>query len=502
MNADVLEMKPSSGDKPNLESSLRLWWSQWWPHHRAGLFVAWLITLLGMAALPWIPQRYESRARVYVETSGTPQEASGLWSAAGETDRQIRILAKSVTAGPQLDRLVELFGPHQSAEEPAQREAIVAGLLSRIRMVADEPGLYTISYRDTDEVRSRQVVDGVVELFVSTGQRQRQREAQRALQVLAEQTRLSEERLTWARQRIEQFAKEHGLQPQTDGQDVAVRRAALQDSVTRLRSEVRAAEQVRQAYRDELNQDISAKASKTPSTGAGSDLPNGLHRLGEKHPEVIAARQASEGQSAGIGGATAPSGSDSLQQRLRASLADANAQLALLRAKLSAEESQLTQWRKPFDQAPALEPQWQQLRLDLETAQKHHETLLGKVESASIALKADSNPQTTAVRVVEPARAHPTALFPTRMHLAIGLSGIALVLALTASIWMQTLRPQIRNALDLQQALGHPVVTQVPWQGIASGSRIALPWPSVLAAMVLVITHGAHVMWWWGAPWA
>ena len=502
MNAGVLEMKPASGAKGNLESSLRLWWSQWWPHHRAGLTLAWLVTLVGMAVLPWIPQRYESRARVYVETSGTPHEAVGMWNAAGETDRQIRILAKSVTAGPQLDRLVDLFGPNLSTAQPPQREAIVAGLLSRIRMVADEPGLYTISYRDTDELRSRQVVDGVVELFVSTGQRQRQREAQRALQVLAEQTRLSEERFTWARQRLDNFVKEHGLQPQTDGQDVAGRRAALQESVTRLRSEVRAAEQVRQTYRDELNQDISAKASKMASTGAVSDLPNGLYRLGEKHPEVIAARQASEGPTSGTGSATGTSGSDSLQQRLRASLADANAQVALLRAKLSAEESQLTQWRKPFDKAPALEPEWQQLRLDLETAQKHHEALLGKVESASIALKADSDPQTTAVRVVEPSRANPAALFPARMHLAIGLSGLALVVALSASIWMQTLRPKVRNTPDLQQALGHPVVTQVPWQGSSAGLRIAVPWSSALVAMALVITHTAHVIGWWGGAWA
>ncbi len=480
----------------DLASSARLWWSQWWPHRRAAVGMAWLVTVVGCAALPWAPQRYESRARVFVETAGAAHEGNGSWNAAGEADRQIRVLAKSVTAGPELDRLVDLFGQASAAAGAAQREAIVAGLLSRIRLVADEPGLYTISYRDTDQQRSRQVVDGVVDLFMSVGQRQRQREAQRVLQVLEEQTRLSDQRLAEARQRLEAFMRQHSLQIPAEGQDIASRRAALQDSVSRLRAEVRAAEQVRQAYRDELAQEASVKASVLAPPGAGGPLPGGLHRLGDNHPEVIAARQASEAGPGGSGATAPQAGPDALQQRFRASLADASAQVALLRARLSAEESKLAQWRKPFEAAPALESEWQQLRLDWETAQKNHEALMSKTESSSIAWRADSDPQARAVRVVEPARAHPAVLFPARFHLAMGVAALALAVAMTASLWMQGLRPQIRNALDLHQALGQPVLGQVPWQSHRADSRSWAPGLWVLALVGLVAVHAVHLTWW------
>jgi polysaccharide chain length determinant protein (PEP-CTERM system associated) len=472
-----------------------------WRRRGLALASAWGVAVVAALALPYVPQRYEATARLVVDTQSALRPLiSGMSVQSAESERQARVLAREATASPQLARMLERneFGlPAATAEE---RENSLVRLISRTKLSADENGIHTVSYRDTDPERARRVVQGLVELFGEVSDGEKRRDVQDADRFLLAQRQASESRLMEAERRLTGFKVRQFGASGVSKDDYFARIAATQESVSRLRSELAAAEQSRDSYRAELSREDPQRPVDVELTTRRKALDELLVRLGEQHPEVIAAREGvirtedlkreRDPEPARAGSPTNP-----VYQRLRSQLAEAEAQVAALRSRLAVAQQRLAEVRAAADRAPAIEAELAQLSLEVEFARKTYDQLVAKGESAALGLKAEESSRNAGFRVIEPARAGSAPVFPGRIELGWAAVLLSLLAAVAVPLGVERLRPTVEDASALQRLVQRPVIGEIrAWspQGVMAEPGV---WWVAGAAVVLLALQGMALAW-------
>jgi polysaccharide chain length determinant protein (PEP-CTERM system associated) len=472
-----------------------------WRRRRLALGSAWAVALAAAAALPFVPQRYEASARLVVDTQSALRPLiSGLSVQSAEAERQARVLARQAVASPQLARLAErseLGLPTATAEE---REDTLVRLIARTKLAADENGIHTVSYRDTDPERAQRVVQGLVELFGELSEGEKRRDVQDADRFLLAQRHASEARLLEAERRLTAFKVRHFGSTGVSKEDYFARIATQQDAVARLRAEYAAAEQTRDAYRLELAREDPQRPVDMELTARRKTLDELLVRLGDQHPEVIAAREGvirteelkreRDPEAARAGSPTNP-----VYQRLRSQLAESEAQVAALRSRLAVGQQRLAEVRAAADRAPDVEAEYAQLNLEVEFARKTYDQLVAKGESAALGLKAEESSRSSGFRVIEPARAGGTPAFPGRLELGWAAVLLSLMAAVAVPLGVERVRPTVEDAAALQRLVQRPVIGEIRTWPLRDAMAGLGTWAVVAAAGGLLALQAVALTW-------
>jgi polysaccharide chain length determinant protein (PEP-CTERM system associated) len=489
------------GEFEELLLSLRRGGRTLWRRRRLALVSAWGVALVAAVALPYVPQRYEASARLVVDTQSALRPLiSGMSVQSAEAERQARVLAREAMASSQLARLVERNALGLPAATAEEREDSLVRLIARTKLSADENGIHTVSYRDTDPERARRVVQGLVELFGEVSEGEKRRDVQDADRFLLAQRQASEARLVEAERRLTAFKVRHFGSTGVSKEDYFARIAATQEGVVRLRAELAAAEQSRDAYRGELSREDPQRPVDVELTSRRKALDELLVKLGEQHPEVIAAREAvtrtedlkreRDPEPARAGSPTNP-----VYQRLRSQLAEAEALVAALRSRLSVAQQRLAEFRAAADRAPAIEAEYAQLGLEVEFARKTYDQLVAKGESAALGLKAEESSRNAGFRVIEPSRAGGVPVFPGRLELGWAAALLSLLAGMVVPLGVERLRPTVEDASALQRLVQRPVIGEIrawPPQGAMVGLGA---WLVAGAAIGLLAFQGMALAW-------
>ena len=463
-----------------------------------------------------VPERFEASSRIYVDTQTVLKPLMRDLAFQPDIDQQVRMLARTLISRPNVTRLIEQPDLGLAFGNPKAREATVNRLMDQIKVVAAERGnLYSISYRDANPEQARKIVEAAVALFVKTGTDGKKNDSADAGHFIEEQIRTNEAKLIEAENRLKDFKLRNFGVSGVSNQDYFARMSTLSDEVTKLRNDLRAAEQSRDAFRRELTAEdpqlpVEAPAVTTPAVVSEIDarlesqlrqLDDLLRRFTDEHPDVINARRlvgqleklkrqeteakAREGRGAAKGtAATSP-----VYQRIRVSLAESEAQVASLRSQLAAQQERLSQVRALAGRMPQVEAEFAQLNRDYDVMRKNFDQLVARRESASLGVKLDESSQLAEFRVVEPPRVAPTPVFPGRIHLAAGAVLLAVLAGVAAALLLDVLRPTFDDAKSLEQISGRPVLGTVSlsrtqaWQQGARQDRIR-----VAGATALLLT--------------
>jgi polysaccharide chain length determinant protein (PEP-CTERM system associated) len=267
-------------------------------------------------------------------------------------------------------------------------------------------------------------------------------------------------------------------------QDYFVRMSSLSEEVTKLRSDLYAAEQSREALRRALAvEDPQLPAESLPGAAPVAvseidsriesqrkQLDDLLRRFTDDHPDVISARRL-VGQLEqqrrleleakardGSGRAKGTAATSPVYQKIRISLAESEAQVASLRGQLAAQTERLAQIRALAGRVPQVEAELAQLNRDYDVIRKNYEQLVARRESASLGVKLDESSQLAEFRVVEPPRVSPRPVFPGHVHLA-AISVILSVLAgVGVALGLDSLRPTLADSKALEKLSGRHVL--------------------------------------------
>lgn len=467
-------------------SVLRGMWHRRW----IGLGAAWIAAIVGVTAALRIPERYEASARVYVDTQTLLRPLMAGLSIQPDLNQQVSLMSRTLISRPNVEKLVRMADLDLATTSNSANQSIVDSVMSELTLRGSvRDNLYVITYRDSDPEKARKVVQALMTIFVETSLGDKRQDTRSAVNFVDEQIKQYEENLKTAEGRLKDFRLKYLGVAGQGGPDYFGRLAKLSDDIANAKLELRAAEQSRDAYKKELAGEVpvlmpeaqaaTAASIAVPAIDARlaalkSDLDKLLRKYTERHPDVIATRRLVEEleqqrreeliamqKTASATGRPAESiDRNPVFQRLRFSLAEAEANVASLRAKLSSYEGQYAQLRAAARQVPQVEAEYAQLNRDYAIQQKTYETLLTRRQSATIG-EGVQDAGGTQFRVIDPPRVSPKPVQPTR----IGLLGIAVVAALAAGVFASFVASQImptfHDARMVREVTKRPVLGMV-----------------------------------------
>jgi polysaccharide chain length determinant protein (PEP-CTERM system associated) len=493
-------------------------------HRWLALGVATATALASGVAVCVIPQRYEAKARVYVDTQTALKPLMEGLTFQLDPAVQVAMLARTLISRPNLERLVQSKSLGMEQLSGDRRDALVSSLMTKIKLQsAGSDNLYEISCRDTDPRLAERIVESTVELFVQEGVTGKRRESADAGRFIDDEIKAYEIKLAAAEERLKNFKTRHFGVTGVSTSDFFTRLSVLTEEVDKLRIELNAELQARNTLRRELDDEssqLSAEAVKAiPAlaemqarldaqnklvdsmrmryTEAHPDLRNARQALAEMQSEFKKAKDAVEAQPRTAQVRRVAQGSNPVYQKLRLSLTEAEAHIASLQSQLATKQAALDQVRSLGSRMPEVEAELSQLNRDYDILRKNYDTLVARREAASIGSRLNESSRLAEFRVVEPARVSHRPVFPSRLHMALMGTVATLAASVMVTQIVQARRRSVDTPLLLRAVCGRPVIGVVTLVTSPSDAQLrrADNIRFVISLMAFLTAHLAWLAW-------
>jgi polysaccharide chain length determinant protein (PEP-CTERM system associated) len=505
-----------------------------WRFRWFALGTAFLVAIAGWLVVFALPDRYESSARVFVDTRTALKPALQGLTIDQNVEGQINFVHQSLLAPLELERIAMESGllPN-TVTDPSAKAKILDAMSTRISLNVYSAGnqgddrssagtIYAFDYRDTDRERSLKVVGILLNTFIQETLGGKRAGSENAQKFLEAQIKDYEHRLSAAEDRIADFKKKNlGLLPSDQG-----------SYFTNLQTEVDAEKKaetdlsIAVSRRDELSNQLHGDAAVSAAgvTGAvvnaqgvasGGDtlsriqetqakLDELLLKYTDKHPDVIATRatlaeleqrRAEELQSLRHGDAAAVAasgaGANPVYQSIQLELNKEEVNIAALRREVAQHQQTVADMRQRLNSAPQVEAEFQQLSRDYDVNKSEYASLLESYQKARMGEQAD-NAGSVRFEVVLPPTASPTPVWPRRNLFIVAVWAAAMAAGAAVAYGLHTLRPIVASVSGIKSLTNFPVLGVVggafpTQQGSAFRGRIA---SFSAVAMVLVLCLG------------
>lgn len=457
-----------------------------WRRRWIGLLVAWVVGVVGIVGLLRMADRYEATARVFVDTKSVLKPLMRDLAVEPDIDQTINLLARTMITRPNIELLIGKNHLALGPMSPLERERTIEMLLREIKLTASgRDNVFSFSYRDTDTVRARLVVEKLVSLFVESDLGAKARDTESARSFIDQQIKTYELRLAEAEGRLKDFKVRNIGIADSSGKDYFTRMSVLSEELGKLNVELRAAEQSRDALKRELS---GESVSLLPDTSAAADvvvspeldarldaqrrqLDELLRRYTDLHPDVVATRrsiarleeqkqQEAETRRRASAGKPVRQASNSASQQIKLALAESEATVAALRVRAGDLQGRVSQLRSSATRVPQVEAEMAQLNRDYEIIRRNYETMVGRREKASLSEDVEAT-RLANFRVIDPPRSSPKPVFPNRLALAPLVLMLAVVAGFAASFLLSQLLPTFGSAASLRSVTQRPVLGSV-----------------------------------------
>ena len=503
-----------------VRSKLTAMWRWRW----GGLGVAWAVALIGAIVLAKLPDRYEASARVYVDTQTVLKPLMAGLAVQPDIDQKVNMLARTLITRPNVEALMRSSDLQLNIRNADDRDAAVEEVARGIKLTGGgRENIYDISYRDTDPARAKRVVQNLVSMFVESGLGGKRRDTESARRFIDEQIKSYEAKLTEAESRLKEFKLKHfGYTSDAHG-DYFARVGQLTDEIAKMRVEVRAAEESRDAMKRELageepimlpDATMGAGGSVAPEIDAQlvvqrRNLDDLLRRYTDQHPDVVATRnliqeleaskkQQIEARSKLVKQSPAKAvANNPVYQQLKVSLAEQEALVAALRGRANELNSRLATMRESASRVPQVEADLAQMNRDYDVLRRNYDQLVVRREAAMMSEGVDASAGLADFRVIDPPRVSPRPVFPSRLTLLPIVLLLALAAGLLASFALSQAFPTVHDLQSLRNAAGRPVlgtITMLADVAVRNRERAA----TVLFAVAfggLLLFYGAWLTW-------
>lgn len=458
-----------------------MWRFRWW-----GLALAWIVGVSGCIAIYLMPDKYESSARVFVDTQSILRPLMSGLAVQPNVDQQIAILSRTLINRPNVEKLITMADLDLGVRGNVEREALIAELTAGLQIRGTgRDNLFTLAYADTRPDRAQRVVQSLVSLFVESGLGTKRQDSDSARRFIEEQIKNYEGKLNEAENRMKEFRLRNMALMGDSGKDYVSQIAQMSGQLEQARLELREAENSRDALQSQLVGEEPVLLPQTPSPSAVSipeidgridalkrNLDDMMQRYTDQHPDVVGAKRVIEQleqqkvdeiearRKAGPGQFGALN-SNPVFQQMKLALAEAQARVASLRARVGEYESRVNQARAASKMLPELEAELAQLNRDYAVHKSNYDSLVARRESANIAVEMDAKSGIAEFRLIDPPSLPVKPSAPNRLLLMplAGLAGLAAGFALTFLI--SQLRPAFSDGRALREVTGLPVLGTV-----------------------------------------
>jgi polysaccharide chain length determinant protein (PEP-CTERM system associated) len=140
---------------------LQLLWRQKW----ISVATVWAVCTVGWIAVAFVPTKYESSARVYLDAD--PVLTPLLHGLAADTNpaRHLDFLQRTLLSRPNIEELVRLTDLDIGINSSEAKEALYQQLAAEVQIRAIAPNLMIISYSNKDPLVAKNVVQSLLTIF-------------------------------------------------------------------------------------------------------------------------------------------------------------------------------------------------------------------------------------------------------------------------------------------------------------------------------------------------
>lgn len=447
-----------------------------WQRRWLALAVAWGVAALGWLVIAFIPNSYESKARIFVEQDNVLSTQIGVTQQ--EQRANLARIRQTLASTSNLEQVIRQTDLANAATTDAQISAMASSLRENVTVTAEqdpnrmgEPGnTFEITTSWGSPAMAQQINQKLIDVFLETNLAGSRAEATQSVEFLDRQIAEREQELQQLEERRSRFESQFsGVLPGTG--TVAQRLNQARVELRNVESDLAAAESSLQA--------VQAQISATPPTvstpgvyvGGGSAGPATARLralesqladlrargLRDAHPDVQAlqrqipaARAAARGEGRGGGSSGGATTANPLYLSLRSMLADRQAQVAALTSR----RNQLRMALEGLNERQAADPsslaEQQQVERDYQALQTQYNQLVADRERVrlrgDVATQTDSN----TFQVVNPPSMPTAPAAPNRPLLLV----LVLFAAIAAGVGAAFAKSQLQTTYATAQRLG------------------------------------------------
>jgi polysaccharide chain length determinant protein (PEP-CTERM system associated) len=490
------------------DAATSVWRRRWW-----ALGAAVLAGAAGTAAVMKMPARYEASARVYVDTQSILKPLMSGLAVQPNVDQQLAMMSRTLLSRPNVERVVRMADLDLGTPSQQARESLVDSLMRQIRFSGAGGGsnVYTITYASDRPEAARKVVQSLLSIFVESNLGDKRRDSEQARRFIDEQIAAYEQRLIESENALKDFKIRNMNVMPSLAQDFVARSTEIQQRLTQARMDLREAENGRDSLRQQIQGETPTfalpvermEATAAAVATAPSELDvrietlrkslDGMRsRFTDEHPDVVgtrrilgqleqqrdAERRAERARMQAAAAQATPAqrmSSNPVFQQLKIALAEAEATVASLRARVGGLESQLAQVRATAQVVPKVEAEFTQLTRDYEINKRNYEQLVTRRESAKLSGDMETSASIAQFRVVDPPQVGSQPVSPNRPVLLAAVLLVSLAVGIAIAFVRDRMAGAFYDAAALRAATGVPMLGTVSLV-LDSAARARVRW--------------------------
>lgn len=474
-----------------------MWRYRWW-----GLLTAWVVAIGASVVIYKMPDQYQSRARVYVDTQSILRPLMSGLAIQPNVNQQVAILSRTLISRPNVEKLITMADLDLQAQSPQAREALITRLTKELRIqTTGRDNIFNLSFQDQDPAKAQRVVQALLSLFVESGLVGKRQDSDTAQRFIEEQIANYENRLAEAENRLKEFRLRNMALLGDDGSDFVSQISAVSQQLSQARLELREAETSRSVLQRQLVGEEPVLLPQADSQGSVSipvidgridaqrkSLDALMLKYTDQHPDVVSTRrlievleaekQAEIERMAASGmGQFGSVDSNPVYQQMKLAHADSEARVASLQARVAEYELRLASLRERSELVPKLEAERAQLNRDYAVQKSNYDQLVARRESAAMGVELSVQSGIADFRVIDPPSLPTKPSAPDRVLLFPLAGAAALGAGLALTFLLAQLRPTFVDGRSLRTATGLPIlgtVSFLPDPAVTRSKRIGL----------------------------
>jgi len=485
------------------------------------IITAWLVCLAGWSFVSTMPDKYQSEAKVNVDSRTMLRPLLRGMAMQANTRGLVQVMQQLMFTRPNLEKIAQLGELDIDSKDEAEKQEIITELKGAVKITGGRNDIFTITYEATDAQKSQDIVHAVLTVFSEQAQQRGTADTGSAQQFIEEQIREYESRLKNAEKARENFKRiNSGLLPEQGGgqlselagikAQIEATKMALGEANSRWKVLKRQMSEVIETDEDWGITDV-VMGQSTPEDGKISELTTRMNELLLKytanHPDVLSLnatiqdlqkskeeRLASMPRNSNIISASAMA--NPYIQTLKIASNKTEAERASLQSRLALLTRRMYGIQQGMDTRLSIETEMQNLDRDYSVVKSNYMKLIESREQAAMTEKADISQGVLRFKIVDAPSKPLSPSSPNReifnsIVLAVGV-GVGFVLAFL----LYFIRPTFMSTRQVRMVTGLPVLgsVAVQIQGSEKSNKVnmILFWflvTGLLLAYLLIISN-------------
>ena len=454
-----------------------------WNRRWLALAVAWGVCIIGWLVVAMIPNKYESKAQIQVQTQSMLSSQVGIDPQAQR--KSIQQLQQTLTSSTNLEKVVRGTDLGSTIASDGELAGKIEGLRANIEVKAEQDDFFAITAKQPSPKLARDIVQKLIDVAEEDNIAGDRKETGQTLRFLDAQIEARQKALQESEaKRVAYETQNLGLLPGVGS--VSQRMEASRAELSQIESQLIQARSSLAALNGQLAGTPSTLNS--PSMGGGGGAPSALGQaqgelasmrargFTDSHPDVIAMknqvaalRASGGGGSSGGGGYKTPNPAYSSLQSMRT---ERDASATALQARKSAIQADMAQLAAKQTAEPGVAAEYQRINRDYEVQKAQYDKLVGDRDNVSLRGQVETQTDAVQLKVVKTPSLSNVPAAPNRPLLLAAVLIAGLGAGVGAAFALGHLQTSYPTAAKLERASGLPVIGSIS-QMLTGAERIA-----------------------------